>query len=152
MPGKEVKILFKFYSDLLEQEMEETIWANAADENLGYYQLDSIPFYVAGLATDDIVHAEYDDEEEILVCRTTLKASGNSTVWVVVLKDTTDVNEVRDIFEELGCLTDAFNDRYFAMEIKAELNYHLIKDRLNQLISDANVVYIEACLSAYHQY
>jgi len=152
MADKSIKILFKFYSDLLEQEMEESIWANLVDADLGYYQIDSIPFYVTGLATDDIVSAEYDHEEEMLTYRGIIKPSGNSTIWVVVLNELTDVNEIREIFEELDCISDAFTDRYFAMEVKAETNYHVIKDRLNQLKSGEIADYIEACLSATHQY
>src|SRR5215212_2664421 len=108
---KAVKILFRFYNDFLEQEMVETIWAIVADENLGHYQLDSIPFYASNIATDDIVHAEYDDDEEMLAYREIVQPSGNSTVWIVITNEDTDIDEVRAMFDNLGCLSEALSNR-----------------------------------------
>jgi hypothetical protein len=39
-----VKILFRFYSDVLEEETVETMWAVIMDQEKGLYKLDSIPF------------------------------------------------------------------------------------------------------------
>ena len=152
MDDQKVKLLFRFYSEVLEQEMEETIWADIVNANLGHYRLDSIPFYVPFIATDDFVYAEYDDEEEMLVYKETVKSSGNSTLWVVITNDAVNIEEIRDIFFELGCLSDAISKFYFAMEVKAETNYLLIKNKLNELKSEAMINYMEGCLSVEHQY
>jgi Domain of unknown function (DUF4265) len=149
---KEVKILFKFYSEVLEQEMEETMWAIPIDESLGYYQLDSLPFYISFVATDDIVQAEYDEEEEMLTYRQTIQPSGNSTVWVVIVDDEIDVDDIRYQFHELGCYSEALSDRYFSMEIKADANYLYIRNRLNQLKADGVLDFTEPYLSERHQY
>ena len=152
MDDHKVKLLFRFYSEVLEQEMEETIWADIVNANLGHYRLDSIPFYVPFMATDDVVYAEYDDEEEMLVYKETVKSSGNSTLWVVITNDAVNIEEIRDIFFELGCLSDAISKFYFTMEVKAETNYLLIKNKLNELKSEATIDYMEGSLSVPHQY
>ena len=148
----EVKILFRSYSDLLEQDTVETMWADVVDISMGHYKIDSIPFYTTLIATDDIVNAEYDDTEEMLVYRETVQPSGNSTLWVVIINDATDINDIMDIFEELDCISEAISDRYFAMEVKAGTNYLRIRDKLNELKSEKQIDYFEPCLSVNHQY
>lgn len=149
---KAVKILFKFFSNLLDMDMEETIWAIIEDQALDYYKIDSIPYYVTALATDDIVHAEYDDEEEMLTYRNMVKESGNSTIWVVVIDDAIDIEDVQQAFFDIGCESASLSDRFFTMEVKAEINYLKIKDKLNSLKSAKTVDYVEACLSEVHRY
>jgi hypothetical protein len=148
----QVKILFRFYSEVLEQETVETIWAITVNPAVGLYQLDSIPFYALGIATDDIVHAEYDDTEEMLTFREMVKPSGNSNIWVVILDYKTMIETVMDIFFDLDCNSEALGDRYFALEIKASSNYFRIRDKLNKLKADGIIDYAEACLSEEHQY
>lgn len=132
--------------------MVETMWADIVNANLGYYKLDSIPFYVPYIATDDIVHAEYDDVEEMLLYQETIQASGNSTVWVVLTNDKANTDDIRESFYEMDCLSDAISENYFAMEVKAETNYLLIKNKLNELKLEGLIDYTEGCLSTRHQY
>ena len=148
----QVKILFKFYNDLLEQDMVETMWADIVDVSMGHYKIDSLPFYTTLIATDDIVYAEYDDTEEMLLYKETVEPSGNSTLWVVIINDATDIDDVMETFYELDCISEAISDRYFAMEVKAETNYLHISDKLNELKSQKLIDYFEPCLSVQHQY
>jgi hypothetical protein len=152
MEDNKVKILFRFYSDVLEQDMEETMWADILNANLGHYKLDSIPFYVPYIATDDVVLAEYNDEEEMLLYQETIQASGNSTIWVVITSEKTNAEEIREAFYNMDCLNDAISDLFFAMEVKAETNYLVIKNKLNELKAQGMIDYMEACLSVNHQY
>jgi hypothetical protein len=149
---KQVEILFRSYSDILEQEVAETIWADEVDAGLGYFKLYSIPLYTSHIATDDIVYAEWDDDEVMLTYRETVKPSGNSTVWVVVVDDDTDIDEIRKVFFELDCFSEALSNRYFAMEVKAETSYLHVKDKLNTLKAEKLIDYAEPCLSQKHQY
>lgn len=145
-----VKILIRFHSDIFEEEIAETIWAEIIDENNGFYKIDNIPFY-APLASDDIVFAEYDDIEEMLTFRRTVKCSGNSTIQVVIFEKTKDTNSVRKIFEDLGCSTEKFQEGYFVIEVLSTMNYHPIKMILDEL-SDSNVIdYAEPCLAEEHK-
>lgn len=149
---KSVKILFRFYSTLLEMDMEETIWAIIEDQALGYYKIDSIPYYVTALATDDIIHAEYDDEEEMLTYSNMVKESGNSTIWVVIVNDEIGIEDVQQVFFDMGCESASLSDRFFTMEVRADTNYLKIRDKLNSFKSDKAVDYVEACLSEVHRY
>lgn len=149
---KQVEILFRSYSTILDQEVAEAIWADIVDLDLGYYKLYSIPLYTSFIASDDVVHAEWDDDEIMLTYRETVQPSGNSTVWVVVVHDDTDIDDIRKTFFELDCLSEALSNRYFAMEVKAETNYLHIKDKLNTLKGERLIDYAEACLSVQHQY
>ena len=92
--NKLVKILFRFYSDVLEQEMVEMMWAKVIDEVSGLYKLDNIPFYAPHIASDDIIYAEYDEDEERLTYRHTVEPSGNSTIHVIVMDANVDVGEL----------------------------------------------------------
>ena len=148
----QVKILFSFYSDLLEQDAMETIWATTVDITMGYYKISSLPFYVSLVATDDLILAEYDEEEGMLTYRHTIQASGNSTIWVVMTDDEVDIDDVRELLHELDCFSDPISDKFFSMEIKASVNYLRIKDELNRLKSDGIIDYAEPCLSVNHQY
>jgi len=149
---KQVEILFRSYSNILEQDVAETIWADVIDAELGYYQLYSIPLYTSGIASDDVVHAEWDDDEIMLTYRETINPSGNSTIWVVIVDDDTDIEEIRKEFFEMDCLSEALSNRYFAMEVKATTNYLHIKDKLNTFKSQQLIDFAEACLSLQHQY
>src|SRR4051812_33290180 len=95
-----VKILFRFYSKVLEEETVETMWAQVVDQTKGWYKIDNIPFYAPLLASDDVVLAEYDDLEQMLAYRNTVEYSGNSTVWVVIMDKSIEIEDIRKNFEE----------------------------------------------------
>lgn len=147
---KHVKILFRFYSELFEEEMVETLWALKIDEELGLYQIDNIPFYVPLLASEDIVYAEHDSLEDRLVYRKTIKDSGNSTIHVVMLDENVDINTICDEFFDLECSYEGVNESYFAMEVPKTVNYKPIKERLEQLELQGQIGYAESCLSELH--
>lgn len=44
MAETHTKILFRYYSDLLEDMVVETMWAEIIDLEKGYFKLDNIPF------------------------------------------------------------------------------------------------------------
>jgi hypothetical protein len=147
----QVKILFKFYSDVLDEWTVETMWANIVDSNKGLYKLDSIPFYAPLIATDDIVFAEYNDTEQMLTYKKTVTHSGNSTVQVVIMDKTVDVNNIRDIFKDFGCISERVNDGYFSMEVLYDKVYKPIKQKLRDLEEQGIIGYAEPCLSEKHK-
>ena len=75
MDDNHVKILFRFYSDVLGEWTIETMFAEIIDRSKGFFKLDNIPFY-ASVASGDIVFAEYDESEQMLTYRKTVKYSG----------------------------------------------------------------------------
>jgi len=145
------KILFRFYSNVLHEWTVETLWAEAIYIDKGLYKLDSIPFY-ASIASDDIVYAEYDEKEHMLTYRETIQCSGNSTVQVVVMDKNIPTNEIRDVFNSLGCLSEKFKEGYFVIEIPADKEYKVIKDKLATLQEEGIIDYAEPYLSDKHVY
>lgn len=147
-----VKILFRFYSGILEEWTVETMWAETVNANEGLYKLDNIPFYAPLIASDDIVFAEYDDTEKMLTYRHTVEYSGNSTVHIVIMDKSVEINSVRDIFKEMGCVSERVNAGYFAMEVPSNVDYKPIKQKLDELENKEIIGYAESCLSKQHQY
>ncbi len=147
-----VKILFHFYNDVLDEQTIETMWAIIVDKEKGLYKIDSIPFYAPLIASDDIVFAEYDEEQERLTYRKTVESSGNSTVQVVLMDNTKDIVEIRDLFSELGCCSEGVNKHYFVMEIPVNIDYKQIKQNLDELEKNEIIGYAEPCLAEGHKY
>lgn len=145
-----VKILFRFYSNLFEEHTIETMWAEIIDEEAGIYELNSIPFYAPNLASGDVISAAYDDQEEMLTYKETLSFSGNSTIQVIMFDKTTATNDVREIFYDLGCITEMFKEGYFVIDVPADLDYTPIRAKLKELSEIGMIDYAEPCLSAEH--
>ena len=145
-----VKILFRFYSDLLEKDTVETMWAEIMDENEGIYILNSIPFYASDLAAGDVISAVYDDKEEMLIYKETVSYSGNSTVQVVLMDELAVTNEVREVFQQLGCVTEKFKEGYFVIDVPVDLDYAPVRAKLRELSETGIIDYAEPCLSAEH--
>ena len=146
-----VKILFRYYSSVLDEWTVETMWADVVDADKGFYKLDSIPFYGPLVASDDIIFAEYDEDEERLTYRETIENSGNSIITVVIMDKTIDINNIRDIFKDMGCLSERVNDAYFSMEVLVDKNYKPIKQKLTDLEEQGIIGYAEPCLSDNHR-
>ncbi|MES2274434.1 MAG: DUF4265 domain-containing protein [Bacteroidota bacterium] len=127
------------------------MWATIIDKEKGLYKIDNIPFY-ASIATDDIVFAEYDEQEQRLTYRETVTDSGNSIIQIVIMDKKIAVDTVREIFNKLGCESEQLNDSYFSMEVPASISYAPIKNELNKLQSEDVIDYAEPCLGVGHQY
>lgn len=144
------KILFRYHSDVLDEEIVETIWVTIVDVDKGWYKLDNIPFYGPPVASDDIVFAEYDDTEKMLTYRRTIEHSGNSVILVVLLDKSKRINYVKKIFEKLGCASEKVNEAYFAMEVLFDKDYQPIRQKLKELEDDGIISYAEPFLSERH--
>ncbi len=145
-----VKILFRFYSPVLEKWTVERLWAKAIDIDKGWYQLDNIPFYVLGIAYDDAVFAEWDATEEALTFREVIRRSGNSTIQVVIMNAEIATNDVRAIFDKLGCETEKFKEGYFVINVPAAVDYATVLPRLSVLFMKKVLDYAEAFISDHH--
>ena len=147
-----VKILFKFHSDIFDKLMVETMWTDIVDNEKGFYKLDNIPFYAPLIASDDIVYAEYDESELMLTYKRTIEYSGNSVVQVVIMDSSkSDINKIRDMFTDLGCVSEKVNEGYFSMEIPFSMDYKPINTSLNILENDDIIGFSEPCLSDKHR-
>ena len=94
--------------------------------------------------------AEFDKDEDRLTYRSTIENSGNSIIAVVIIDKTVDINNVRDIFNDLGCQSERVNDGYFSMEVLAIHNYLIIQQKLVELEKIGVISYAEPWLSNIH--
>lgn len=147
-----VKILFRFHSDIFDEEMVETMWATVVDRDNGLYKLDNIPFYAPLIASDDIVFAEFDDYEQMLTYRRTENYSGNSTVQIVLMDKSKDINSIRETFEKLGCVSEKVNEGYFSMEVPVMVDFKPVKLKLDEMEANEIIGYAEPCLSNDHRH
>jgi hypothetical protein len=127
------------------------MWAKILDVNIGIYKLDSIPFYGASIATDDEFFAEFDNDEQFLTYRKTIKFSGNSIILILIKKEGFDKEIIRDEFKGLNCNSEDLNNTYFSMEVLESTDYGMIQDRLKELEIDGIIEYSEPCISEKHQ-
>lgn len=145
------KILFKYYSDLLEDTVVETMWAEIIDLEKGYYKLDNIPFFGPLIATDDIFYAEYDEDEERLVYKKTIETSGNSIVQVIILEKGFDKEIIREKLKAVNCESEGMNETLFAVEVIREVDYSVVKSILNEYVDLSIIDFGEPCLSEKHR-
>lgn len=145
------KILFRYYSDVLDEEVVETMWAEIIDKEKGVYKLDNIPFYGPSIATDDLFLAEYDEDENYLVYKETIEYSGNSIIQVVILKDGFDKEIIREKFKLIDCLSQGLNEKYFSVEINENIDYLVVKTLLDEYKNSNVIDYAEPCLSEKHR-
>jgi len=145
------KILFRYYSDLLEDMVVETMWGEIIDLEKGYFKLDNIPFFGPLIATDDIFFAEFDEDEQTLVYRETIEISGNSIVQVVILEKGFDKEIIREKLKEVNCESEGMNETLFAVEITREVDYAVVKSILNEYVELSVIDFAEPCLSEKHR-
>ena len=149
--SEQVKILFNFHSDIFDEQMVETVWADKVDQEKGFYKIDNIPFYIPLVASEDIVFAEFDETEQMLSYRKTIEYSGRTVVQVVIMDKTFETNTIRDIFFKLGCESEKANEGYFSMEIPANLDYKPIKKELDRMENTEIIGYAEPTISDKHR-
>ncbi|MHC0441861.1 DUF4265 domain-containing protein [Flavobacterium sp. 3-210] len=145
------KILFKYYSDYLEDNVSETMWAEIIDLEKGLFKLDNIPFFGPLIATDDLFYAEFDEQENRFVYKETIENSGNSIVQVLILEKGFDKEIIREKLKVINCQSEGLNETLFAVEIVRDVDYALVKSILNEYESEEIIEYAEPCLSDKHR-
>ncbi len=149
--GTHKKILFKYYSDYLDEVVSETMWAEIIDLEKGLFKLDNIPFFGPLIATDDIFYAEYDETEERFMHRKTIQNSGNSIVQIAILEKGFDKEIIREKLKAINCLSEGLNETFFAAEIAKDVDYSLVRSLLNEYESQDIIEFAEPCLSEKHR-
>jgi len=150
MTETQQKVLFRFYSAILEEEIVETMWSEIIDAEKGIYKLDNIPFFGPLIATDDIFYAKYDEKEGAIVYKETIAPSGNSIIQVVILNDNFDKEIIREKLNEMDCFSEVLNEKYFVAEIKKASDYSVVKQFFNEYSELGILDFAEPCLSKKH--
>ncbi|WP_394347783.1 DUF4265 domain-containing protein [Pedobacter hiemivivus] len=79
-----------------------------------------------------------------------VEPSGNSTVQVVILDSTTITNDIRELFDSLGCSSEKANEGYFVIDVPFNLEYTSVQNKLIELEKSGVLDYAEPCLSEKH--
>ncbi|WP_343694131.1 DUF4265 domain-containing protein [Flavobacterium sp.] len=145
------KIVFKYYSDYLEETVTETMWAEIVDLEKGLFKLDNIPFFGPLIATDDLFYAEFDENEKRLVYKETIENSGNSIVQVIILEKGYDKEIIREKLKAINCLSEGLNDNFISVEVVRDVDYSIVRSVLNEYESNEIIEYAEPCLSDKHR-
>jgi Domain of unknown function (DUF4265) len=140
-----IKIIFK-----LEQDQDgyppagsESLWA--APLGADRYRIDNIPFYVRGLATDDVVSAKKNAVGE-LIFEEVVERSKHSTVRVFA-KNSADKETLRSELKQLGCDSEGSNiPRLFTVDIPPSVAYADIEKVLIRWEQDGRAEYEEGCI------
>jgi hypothetical protein len=80
----------------------ETLWVEAI--TVEKFRIDSIPFFVKGIAVNDIVGGEADSEGRLHYTRK-LEEGGHSTIQVITIRDDATPG-VRSELARIGCVTE----------------------------------------------
>ncbi|MEL7251873.1 MAG: DUF4265 domain-containing protein [Bacteroidota bacterium] len=150
-PKDQVTIIFKYHSPVLDEPVEEELWAKPVDATAGSYELVSIPFYGLPLATADQFEAQVDAQDGRLTYQNTLRNSGNSVVVVALVQDDGDHTPIREKLTELGCRSEVLNSHYFVAEVPKTVFYGPVRDLLNGYEEQEVAEFAESRLSAKHQ-
>ncbi|GAA3755764.1 DUF4265 domain-containing protein [Flavobacterium ginsengiterrae] len=145
------KILFKYYSDYLEETVSETMWAEIVNLEKGLFKLDNIPFFGPLIATDDLFYAEFDEDEKRLVYKETIENSGNSIVQVIILEKGFDKEIIREKLKAINCLSEGLNDNFISVEVVRDVDYSIVRSVLNEYEAQEIIQYAEPCLSDKHR-
>ncbi len=146
-----VQVIVKSFSDLFEQEIEESLWAFVLDRENRLYQIDSIPFYTSLISSNDIVFADIDPETKQLVYQKTVSYSGHSTIQVVMQDDSMPTEKVQEIFSQMRCVSEKVNDEFFVLDVPDDVNYKEVKTELEKLEAEGQIEYAEPSLSDTHR-
>lgn len=143
-------VLFRFHSNLFDEEIIETITCEVIDLDSGIYRVHGIPFYAPMVAPDDLIYAEFNEEEGMTTYEETTEHSGSSVVQVVKLEEETDIQEIIELFTEKGCRIEKHSENYFAMEVHYDLDYAPVKETLEELEAEKIASYAEPTISEKH--
>ncbi|MBH2023681.1 MAG: DUF4265 domain-containing protein [Flavobacteriales bacterium] len=144
------KILVRYFSDVLDEIVVETLWTEIIDAEKGLYKIDNIPFYGPEFSSDDIVFAEFDVDEGRITFRNVVEYSGNSTIQIIILDKDQNVQKLRNEFKELGCETEGTGSNYFVMEVLYEQKYSPIFKKLTELETAEKISFAEPNISQKH--
>ncbi|WP_010252565.1 DUF4265 domain-containing protein [Myroides injenensis] len=144
------QIMIQYHSEVLEKNTEEILWGLVVDKEKGLYKIDNIPFYGPELSCEDIVYAEYDENNESLVLKHIEEHSGNSTVQVIVQKDKYNRDDLYNEILYAGAEIEVVDDYYFVINVPANTDYKNIYAIIAALEEEEVIQFAEPALSPKH--
>lgn len=140
-----VKVVFRFFNTVLDEDYAESMWAQVIDQEQGLYQLDNVPFFVTSYSLGDIVLVETEDEQ--LIVKGLEKESGNSTLQIMMMQ--ADMKSaVQQALEKLGCdWEESHLPDYFSVNVPSAITYAPVSRYLKKAKKQGLLAYREACLA-----
>jgi hypothetical protein len=95
----------------------ETLWAEPISSNL--YKLRNSLFFADNISFGDTVYAKIEDENDFPVFKFITERSGHSTYRIVLEEKSTikDFEEYIKSLNNIGCSTEGFKERQFAVDV-----------------------------------
>lgn len=126
----------------------EGIWAEDLGERR--YRLDNTPWFVRGVASDDVVEA-IADPDGVLWFADRIEWSGRLTIRVIPFRDGPlggSLQAVLDTFEALGVSGEGALPAYaiVALDVPTDADFAAVKERLRQGEDDGSWTYEEGCV------
>ena len=144
-------IAVTYHSDILGEEVTETLWALPVEGQEDIYQVNNIPYYGAEFSADDFVYAKWNEELQTLEYTGVAEHSGNSTVMVLLTKKAPHVDELTAAVRELGGETETLNEQFFVVNILHDTNYFPIFSYLAAMEKDKMIQFAEPVISKKHR-
>ncbi len=110
----------------------ETLWTKPVGDN--QYEIRNCPFFADDLSYGDIVYAESEDENDFPVFKFVIERSGHST-YRIVLEENSSLKDFEKYIEPLnkiGCSTEGFKERQFAVDVPHTTNIYVAFDLLQK--------------------
>lgn len=133
------KLIIPFYD--IEGNLSEEILLGELTPN-GLFTIKEIPLFAPNLAFDDTV--AFENEEGQLFFEKLIKSSGNTTIHVILLRESVDELFI-NISKNNGIIRK-FNNKYFAINFKIMSDYLKLKPILELYETEEKISYKEACL------
>ena len=141
---RKVKFYLEQDEDGWPPETVETLWAK--DVGGGMYEIDTIPFFVRGIAYKDVVFAEPSDEE--LLFRKVVRPSGHNTIRIIFL-DLAVKTQTCAALEGKGCAWEGSHlDSLVSVDVPPSVCYNDVKQLLVKGEEAGQWEYEEGCLSS----
>lgn len=123
----------------------ESIWFDKVSPG---WRIKNIPFFVDGVAFDDIVKLSMLETGEYII-DLVLEESGNSTIWVYI-NNKVGENCLQEL-KNIGCgVEGGVFEGYYAVNVPALLNWSTIENALGLFIDNEDISVDYPCVRAKH--
>lgn len=150
MSGKFTKILARYYSDLEEKIVVETLWAEEIDVKKWWYRVDNIPFYWPSFSYNDIIFAKYNDNEDFLTFQKIIKPSGNSTIQIIIPNPDFDTENFIKNIVKINIEVEKFHSQFLVCNVPYSENYKTFHQFLLEKEKTWEIAFAEPNLSEKH--
>ena len=120
----------------------EHLWAEMLSD--GSYEIGNTPFFVRGISIGDVVTAR--EEDDMLVFQDLVRASGHSTIRVVVA-DVAEMPSLQEALQALGCAIEMSHlPNLLSVDVPEDVDYAIVRAYLKRGEREGRWEYEEGAL------